>query len=189
MRASTYININLATKPMRNRRLFLLIRNFLAVLLLLSLGFFFFTGVKYGWPLIKLRSAFSDIQGEYVSVQNELKRIEIEVKRKEKELGKRVENVNRIINLKSVSWTKLLSDLEEALHPRSYITSFTPKLTGENSIAIRIKVKTNNLEELMHLIEGLNKLNYKKIRAESEMRESDGKTITEISFYYDILER
>ena len=55
----TTIGINLATRPFRNRRLFLLLRSSFVAAMVLFGALFVFGAVRYGIPALRMRSALS----------------------------------------------------------------------------------------------------------------------------------
>ncbi len=179
------LDLNLATKPRRNRRLYAaLIRGlifFLAVLAALTA----FVVVKYGGESARLKAANAGTQKLQGDAVGEEKRLTADVKREERLGRTRVDLVNGIIHKKTFSWTSLFSELEKALPASSYITMLSPGFTPEGSVAIRLRLTSRSLDDLLTLINNLSARGFKGIQVFGESRSEDGRLITEISLTYE----
>ncbi|MCX6570893.1 MAG: hypothetical protein NT006_05655 [Candidatus Aminicenantes bacterium] len=179
------INLNLATKPGRNRRFFSALARALGFLLAVLAVLSVFVVLKYGGESARLRASIAEKQRLQEEVQREEKRLTADVEREERLSRTRVDLVNGIILKKTFLWTSLFSELEKALPGSSYITSLSPSLTGEGTVALRLRVTSRSLDDLVTLINNLSAGGFKDIRPSGEFRNEDGRLITEISLTYE----
>jgi Tfp pilus assembly protein PilN len=179
------LNVNLATRPLRNRRLFFLLGGVLALALLVTslaaVVIFFQFSLKKSTARDGLRKTDASIRAD----QTEQKRLAARV---EEAVGKDqdiVDTINGIILKKSFSWTDFLSKLEECLPDSSYILSLAIPQIDNTGIQFRIKVVSRDLEDFLALINRLLNLNFSQPRLESEERNDQGQLVSEISVTYE----
>jgi hypothetical protein len=177
-------DLNLATRPARNRRFYLLARNVLILALAALVGLSAYAIVHYGLPAARLNAALSGVTARADAVKKEQRRLTADLRQVKKTAEPRVELVNGIIFRKTFSWTDFLSLLETSLPDASYITSLVPSFSGERTISLKIKVVSSGLDDLLTF---LNNLNARKFRyhLENESREEAGQLATEISLTYE----
>lgn len=185
MKNQQHLSLNLASHPVRNRRLFVILTLLVGSLLVILIT----TGVngivKYGLSGKNARDSIESINQEIVRLQRESKGHANLITQAKQENGKKVELINQIIYRKSFSWLTLLSRLEELLPDACYIVSLAPAFHEDASMDIRFKVASPNLDTLMILIDRLNKLNFTHIRLLSENRDQTGYIVYEISVGYE----
>jgi cell division protein FtsL len=179
------LGLNLATRPLRNRRLFAFLGGalglaFLTVALLAIVTFFRFTLKKNGVQA-SLRKADETIK----TSQSEQKRLGTQVKEAARKDQDIVDAVNSIILRKSFSWTDFLSKLEDALPNPSYILSLAPTLVDDTRVQFRFRVVSQNLEGLLALINKLQELKFTQPRVETEERNERGQLASDISVTYE----
>ena len=179
------LNLNLATKPRRNRRLYATLARALGVLLAVLAALSVFVVLKYGGESARLRAEISGKRRLLEDVQREEKRVTADVNREERLSRTRVDLVNDIIMKKTFLWTALFSELERALPGSSYITSLNPGFTGAGTVALRLRVTSRSLDDLLALIDNLSAQGFKGIQVFGESRNVDGRLITEISLTYE----
>lgn len=179
------LDLNLATRPVRNRRLFLLLRGVLAVLLLALAGLTTYFLLVYGAESARLRASYAEKEGLVKDVQRERARLTTDVQKEEKTTTARVNLVNSIILRKSFSWTALFSELEAALPASSYFTALNPEFKGERALGVRFRIVSNGLDDLIALINNLSERGFKGIQVSGESRSVEGRLITEISLTYE----
>lgn len=179
------LSLNLATRPLRNRRLFAFLGGvlglaFLATALLAVLLFLRFTLKKneVQAALRKSDEAVKASQSEQKRLGNQIK----EAGRKDQDI---VDAINSIILRKSFSWTDFLSKLEDALPGPSYILSLAPSLVEDTRIQFRFRVVSQNLEGLLALINKLQELKFTQTRVETEEKNERGQLTSEISVTYE----
>ncbi len=185
MKNSRPINLNLASHPLRNRKLFTLLFSIFVVLFLLVS---FFAGKLF----IRYRS---DAQRTKKSIRQTDKLIR-ETQRNEKSLSSRineavknnksqVDMVNSIILRKSFSWIEFFADLEKALPDSSYIVSLAPTLTEGSEIKLRLRVASTSVDDLLKLIDNFGAMKFDEIQIEGETLSERGLLISEISLRYE----
>ena len=185
MRNAKSLSLNLASHPLRNRRLYYLVLS-LMVILLLALSCL--TGSLYFGTRAKAREVRTSISNVEKGAQV-TQRKEKELKLKVEELTKRhrgkVDLVNGIILRKSFSWLKLLGNLETALPDSSYIVSLVPRLLDDSRMEVKFRVISRNLDHLLKLVNNLNSLEFNNIRIDNEEINERGWLLSEISLSYE----
>lgn len=176
--------LNLATRPVRNRRFYLMSRNILAGGLVLLLGLSAFSAVNYGLQTSRLKASLAETSRLVAAAGQEQKRLSADVDREEKASRDKANLINGIILQKSFSWTGFLSELEAALPDSLYITSLVPNFSGDRTVNLRIKVVAPGLDDLLAFLNNLNARKF-KYRFENESREDDGHLVSEISLTYE----
>ncbi len=179
------IELNLAARPVRNRRFFFLLRNVLVAVLVAAIGLAAYAFFAYGAESARLRAERAEKEDLVRTAQRERVRLASEVQKDEKAAAARVSLVNSIILRKSFSWTVLLSELEAALPDPSYITAISPEFRGDRTLAIRMRVVSNRLDDLITLINNLSERGFEGIQVSGESRSEEGRLITEISLTYE----
>lgn len=179
------LNLNLATRPLRNRRLFRLLGGllglaFLATTILAIALFFQFTLKKNG-----VRAGLQKADETMKVAQSEQKRLGIRIKEAAKKDKDLIDTINSIILKKSFSWTDFLSKLEECLPDPSYILSMAPTLVDDTRIQFRFRLVSQNLDDLLALINKLQDLKFTQPRVETEERNDRGQLTSEISVNYE----
>jgi|PlaIllAssembly_1097288.scaffolds.fasta_scaffold45931_3 Tfp pilus assembly protein PilN len=185
MTTTPALNLNLATRPLRNRRLYKTIVWILAGLMAVCalLGAYVF--LKYGGEARRLKSAGAEARRLQAEAQREERRLDADIKRAEGQSRMRVDLVNAIILKKSFRWTALFSELEKALPGPSFITALSPAFTADGSVAMHIRVTSRSLEDLSALITNLAAGGFKDIKVGGEQRSDDGRLIAEIDLRYE----
>jgi Tfp pilus assembly protein PilN len=179
------LNLNLATRPRRNRRFYLLLSRGLAVLLVIFAGLAALVVLKFGGESSRLKTAIAETRRLEQDAGREENRLTADIRAEEKLSRGRIDLVNGIILKKTFSWTSLFSELEAALPGPSYITSLTPNFTAEGAVALHLRVTSRDLDDLRTLIDNLNARGFKNIQVFGETRADDGRLITEISLTYE----
>lgn len=179
------LNLNLATRPLRNRRLYAAAVRVLVALVILLAGLAAFVILKYGGEASRLKSAMAETSRVQVEAQREERRLKADIDREEKLSRGRVDLVNGIIQKKMFSWTGLLSDLEAALPGPSYITVLSPSFTQGGAVALEMSVTSRSLVDLEAFITALNARGFKNIKVGGEQRSEDGRILTPISTTYE----
>jgi Tfp pilus assembly protein PilN len=179
------LNLNLATRPLRNRRLYHAALRALVVGLIALAGLAAFAVVKYGGESSRLKTAMAVTAKDRDKAAAEEKRLRADVTREEK-IGKtRVELVNNIIQKKMFSWTGFLAALEEALPGPSYITALTPSFTSGGTISVQMRVTSRNLEDLLAFITALTAHGFKDPRVGGVQKDEASRLISEITATYE----
>jgi Tfp pilus assembly protein PilN len=179
------IGLNLASRPLRNRRLYFglggLVSALLAVVAVLAVVVF----VRFHLKNRALKSRLTGIETKLAACQRDERRLSVRTREAVKKDQDNVDLVNRVILRKTFSWIEFLSRLEESLPASSYLTSLDPQEVGELRTELRFRVVSRGLEDLLALITNLQARNFSRIRVESEERTSQGQLMSEISVSYE----
>ena len=176
--------LNLASRPARNRRFYLLARAVLAALFVALIGFTAYTVAKYGLQTGRLKASLAEGNRRMTAAAQEQSRLLSDITKLEAADKARVELVNRIIFQKSFSWTGFLSELEASLPDSIYITSLVPNVLGDRTVTLKIKAVSRGLDDLIVFLNNLNSRKF-KYRLENESREEGGQLVSEITLTYE----
>ena len=185
MKEHVVLNLNLATKPRRNQRRYAALVCALGFLLVALAALSVFVVLKYGGESARLRAAIAEKQRLQGEAQLEEKRLKADIDKEERLSRTRVDLVNGIILKKTFLWTSLFSELEKALPGSSYITSLSPGFTGDGTIALRLRVTSRSLNDLLALIDNLTARGFEHIQVGGETRSEEGRLIAEITLTYE----
>jgi Tfp pilus assembly protein PilN len=179
------LNLNLATRPLRNRRLYKTAVWALAGLMALCAGLSVFVFLKYGGQDRRVKAASAEAQRLQGEAQREVRRLDADIKRAEAQSKLRVDLVNAVILKKSFRWTALFAEIEKALPGPSYITALRPEFTADGSVAMHIRVNSRSLNDLSDFITALTAGGFKGIKVGGTQRSEDGRIIAEIDLKYE----
>jgi Tfp pilus assembly protein PilN len=179
------LNLNLATRPLRNRRLFLLLGGLLGLAFLVTALLAIFLFLQFTLKKNVVRSGLKKADETINTAQSEQKRLGIRLKEAAKKDQDFIDTINSIILRKSFSWTDFLSKLEECLPDSSYILSMSPTLVEDTRIQFRFRVVSQSLDDLLALINKLQDLKFSQPRVETEERDDRGQLTSEISVTYE----
>jgi Tfp pilus assembly protein PilN len=179
------MSVNLASRPLRNRRLFYL---FLSIIGVVLIAMVFLSGrifLEYRSKAQEVKTSVAKTSQLIIDAQNDQRKNAAQVKQAVKNYKDKVDLVNNIILKKSFSWIEFLSDLERALPDSSYIISLAPTLTKDSKMLLKFKVVSPEVNELLKLINNLKGLGFSHIYPQSEDENRRGLLITEISLSYE----
>ncbi len=179
------LNLNLATRPRRNRRLYALLSRGLSALLVILAALTALAVLKFGGESARLRTSIAESRRLEEETRREEKRLTADIRAEEQLSRLRVDLVNGIILKKTFSWTTLFSELEAALPGPSFLTALTPNFTAEGAVALRLGVTSRDLDDLLSLINSLRDRGFKDIQVNGQSRSDDGRLMAEISLTYE----
>jgi Tfp pilus assembly protein PilN len=185
MRRPPLLDLNLATSPVRNRRLFRLARALLVLLIVVSAGLAGYASVRYTLETRRLGTSLEEIRKVDAEGLREGSRLTADVQRAAKAGLARVEIVNGIIFRKSFSWTGLLSLLESALPDASYLTSLTPTMTDDKTVALKMRVVSNSLDDLLAFMNNLQARKFTHVFVENETKSGTGRLVSDLTMTYE----
>ncbi len=185
MRNLTALNLNLATRPLRNRRLYMTAVRLFAGLFIVLAGLAAFIALKDGRALMRLKKDMAETRRVQSEAQTEERRLSADVGREGKLSRPRIDLVNSIIQRKMFSWTGLLTEIEKCLPGPSYLTGLMPTFTPEGAVALQMRVMSQSLPDLMAFTTALNASGFKNIQVGAEQRSEDGRLISEVSTIYE----
>jgi Tfp pilus assembly protein PilN len=185
MKTMEMIRLNLATRPLRNRRFYRVLFAAAALVFVGLAALAGFLSVKYGLAHGKARAEVSDLEARIARAGGETSRFGSMAAAAAKSDKEKIDLVNAVIMRKSFSWTALLSELEGALPESSYITSLAPSFAGESAVDLNIKVVSRNLDDLLALVDRLTERKFTRIRVDGESTDERGQIVSEITFSYE----
>lgn len=147
------ININLASDPFRRDRPFIVAAWVLGSLLTLSLGVLIYIGAM-------TEDLAKDARVEVVKADTQAQRLAAEQARLEGVLrqpqnGEVIERsifLNQLLLRKSISWTRIFSDLEKVIPGTVRIISVRPQVTPENQIYLEMVVGAQSSEPVIEML-------------------------------------
>ncbi len=183
-RRRTY-SLNLASRPVRNRRYYLTLRTTLLILLVGLVGLSAFFLRSFGTRRNSLKMSLAEVREKFRSAEAETEKLSAAIEKEEASSSGQIELVNSIIYRKSFSWTGFLTQIEGSLPNSSYITSFSPNILDDTTIGLRFKVVSRNLDDLLVLINNLAVRDFSGIRVDNEVRNERGQLVSEIALTYE----
>ena len=178
------LNLNLATHPLRNRRLFYSLLSLLLISLLLIGSLAARAYIKYQSETQKAIASMANIEQQMMIAATEEKSFREKIEEARRRDKEKVDLVNSIILRKVFSWTELLSTLENSLPDSSYILSLAPNLAEDSSLQVRLRVVSQGLDKLVEFLNKLKALKF-KIEIKGEMSSERGLLISEVSLSYE----
>ncbi|MCK4432064.1 MAG: hypothetical protein KAW19_12290 [Candidatus Aminicenantes bacterium] len=185
MKMQKRLNLDFASHPLKNRRLFYLLFTLLTfVFLFVSIiaGNVYF---KYGNKVKNIKASVAKVDKMIKGAQRQEKRFTTQIKAAEETLKSKIDLINTLILGKSFSWIDFLSDLEKSLPDSCYIVSLAPSLKEDATIEVRLEVASPNLDEILKLITRLNSMPFKRINLVKESKKENGFLLSEISLIYE----
>jgi hypothetical protein len=179
------LNLNLATRPLRNRRLYASAVRILGALIVVLAGLSVFVLLKYGGETARLKSDIAATDKTQFEASREEKRLKADIAREEKLSRARVDLVNGIIQRKMFSWTGFLTALEESLPGPSAITALAPSFTSGGTIGVQMRVTSRNQEDLLAFITALMAHGFKDPRVGGVQKDEASRLIAEITATYE----
>ena len=171
--------VNLASHPLRNRRFFFALLASAAGIFLLVAALTLLSAAKSRSREAALRDSLDRMTGLTRTAQKEKDDWSLQVRDLSKKYRDVLGSINDIILAKAFSWVDFFSGIEEALPAGSFISSIAPVQALEGKIELRFKVVSQNLNDLLALIQKLNALGFKNISVKNEASQ-DGQLISEI---------
>jgi len=179
------LNLNLASHPLGNRKLFYW--SFVGlgivffILIFLSLNLF----VSYKNKSDTIKASIRNLEQSLQEVKAKEKQYRNRLESITKDYEEIVDEVNQIIYRKSFSWIDFLSSLEKSLPDSSYIISLVPTFNEDLTMNVRFKVVSRKLDDLLTLINNLEALKFKQIKVLNESRNEQGELLSEVSLSYE----
>ncbi len=180
-----HLMVNLATRPLRNRRLFLILGAVVGLAFLVTSLAAVIIFFQFSLKKSTVRSALQNADVSIRSAQTEQKRMAARVKEAADKDRDVIDTINSIILQKSLSWTDFLSKLEECLPDSSYILSLSIPRVDNTQIQFRIRVVSRGLDDFLALINRLLERNFSEPRLENEDKNAQGQLVSEISVTYE----
>jgi hypothetical protein len=177
-------NVNLASQPLRNRRFFF-------ALLSLAAGMFLLIAALSALSYFKSRAREGSVRGSLVQMQQltqtahkEKNDWSLQIRDLSRKYQDKIDSINAIILKKSFSWVDFFSKLEEALPAGSSISWFAPIQAAEGKFEFKFKVVSQNLSDLLALIQKLDALGFRNVSMKNEVSQP-GQLVSEIALSHE----
>jgi hypothetical protein len=180
----THHQINLASNPLRNRRLSILLNGFLAAVLVTMVVFSLIVYIGYSGKLAEAQEASREAETRFSELQAEQRKMNTQITDLSSLYQNKVDFLNQVIRKKSFSWSDFLSDLEEMLPDYSYIVSLTPMVRGGSGIEVRLRIAAPGLTHLAQFINNLYARDFTGVKVDNESTSDRGYLHSEVSFVY-----
>jgi Tfp pilus assembly protein PilN len=177
------VRINLASEPLRNRNAYYSLAGLLVVLILaasVSGGILF---ARYHSRRVEVRSSQNSLELAAESARAETAAFLSRGQEAMLKLKGQVDFANEIIFLKSLSWTKFLSELETSLPGGSYIVALAPNPVGRARVEVRLRAVFSSLNEELEFIKNLRANSFADIQLMGEEQQG-GRVVSEVSLNY-----
>ena len=179
------IRVNLASRPLLNRRLYMFAGGSLALAALISLvlGVFIFSRFA-----LKSRGVRSELAQVEQAIQQAARERSVSQAKAQEAMGRDrriIDFANAVILEKTFSWAEFLSRLEDGLPDSSFILSLAPVAVESHRVQFRLKVASPGLDDQLALINKLLELNFSQIRVEGEELDDRGLLISEMLVSYE----
>jgi hypothetical protein len=184
MTAVKKLDINLAGRPLRNRRFFFLALAVLAVLAVLFVGLGVSTLVRSKSLQARSLSEYDRLEAVINKEERGRAERETEIKLLTARTRDRVDLVNAAIMKKSFRWTEFFTMLEGALPAASYISSMAPVAAVEGRFEIKFKVVSRTMGDLLQLTQNLLTVTGRPPLILNETR-IGGQLVSEITLTYE----
>jgi hypothetical protein len=185
MKNQAKLTLNLASNPMRNRRLFFLLGVFL-------LSVFIGTTILGAGMHVRYKNKRKEVEGELHTLQKNLTTVKRQDTRYrtliEQKLGNTKttsDTINSLIYRKNFPWIDFFAAMEEALPESSYIVSLTPSPADGTEMEVRFKAVFTNLKELLQFVQDLESKGFDDVNIVSESQSAQGFLISEFSVRYE----
>jgi len=162
-------SVNLASRPLRNRRFFFALVSLIAAVFLFLTALSAFSIFRNSGREKSARGSLARMEQMTQRVQKEKDEWSLKIRNLSREDKDRIGSTNGIILKKSFSWVDFFSRLEEALPAASFISWMAPLQASEGKLAVRFRVVSLNLNDLLALIQKLASLGFKDISVKNEI--------------------
>ena len=152
------ININLASNPYEaareyTRRMGLLLAG-LAVLTLILLGY-----------ILYQRSQTRDVDEKIAAARQEIASLDDEKTKalamlnqpQNREVADQSQFLNNLFLRKSLSWTRVFTEMERLMPPNIHVVSMKPEFNRENQLVLRVVVATSSRDKAVELVKRMEK--------------------------------
>jgi Tfp pilus assembly protein PilN len=177
------VRINLASSPLRNRRPFWFLLGLLAVLTLALAGAGLSAFLRYHGPNAETAAAVRALRLRTDTDRTETTALLARTQDLSRKLKSGVDFANEAIFLKSLSWTRFLSELEASLPARSSIVALSPTPMGQARVEVRMRAVFSSLDSMLAFINNLRSRSFSDIRLLSDERKA-GQIVSEVTVSY-----
>ena len=177
--------LNLAKKPIKNKRFF-----YLTIGILITCNLFFFSLNSYNiikfinkskevsFNISKMKTRISQLQNSKKLYLGKIRRFELKY-------GEEVKTLNNLIFKKVFSWSSLLSKLENSLPNNVIIFSIRPDLK-KNELKLKLEIGARTTESFLFFMDSLRKNGFQNIKVDRERLGNDGLILVSITLTYPL---
>ncbi len=164
--------LNLAKRPVRNRRLLYLVAGILILCNLFFITLNCYEIIKFINKNRDVSISISWLKTQINYLQNKEKSYLKKIKTFELKNGREVKTLNNLIFKKVFSWTSLLSKLENSLPNNVIIFSILPDLK-KNEIKLKLEIGAKTTDAFLSFIDSLRKNGFQNIKVDRERLDSN----------------
>ena len=182
--AARKVNVNLAARPLRNRRFFFaLIGGTTAVFLVVAALalLVLFSNKSRGRAF---ETALAGARKETATAAQDRDAWTAQIREWARTYRTTVDALNSALVDKRFSWVGFLSRLEDSLPPACVVVQMMPLVARDGTVEARFKVACPSLQDLLSFIQNLNGQGFKRISVRQEAQLS-GQWISEILFTHE----
>lgn len=181
----TPLRLNLATRPVRNRRIFQWTAGILAAGLAVSAAAGGYLFVRFKTESRRARRDAAGLSERTREAQARALALAGETANAERDLGGDVDILNAAIRRKVFSWIRLLGEIEAALPAESVLVSLQPGQSDERGLGLKLDVTSANLQGLLAFLRALEAGRFSTIRMENESSGAGGRLVSTLTLRYD----
>jgi len=178
------ISVNLAARPLRNRRFFFTLVGSIAVLFLIVAAISVSVLVSSRAREKALSASLAQVNRVSAAARQDRDTWIGQIREWAKTYRSTVDALNLILVDKRFSWVDFMSQLEESMPARCVVTQVTPLVARSGSLDVRFKMTCPALEDLLAFIQALNGRGFKNISVRQEAQ-LNGEWVSEIMFTYE----
>ncbi|HKD08200.1 MAG TPA: PilN domain-containing protein [Bryobacteraceae bacterium] len=147
------IPINLAREPFRRDRPALIASAFAGALMVVSLGTLVTIAVSERTAARQARAELETIQRQRARIRVEQTKLDAQMRRPENAIVlDRNIMINDMIRRKSISWTRIFSDLEKVLPANVRITAIHPQVNSRDELSLDMTVESESSGSVLAFI-------------------------------------
>lgn len=152
------VELNLASRPVENRRRFYALAGtsiaiLLALALLQATAFF-----GDWWSGRDAGRRISQLQAELTRLEDEQRKLEEQLKEPQaRDVMEHAYFLNSLILQKSISWTKIFMDMEKIVPDRVQVVSIRPEVLDTNQMRLDMNVSGETMEQLLDFLRRVEK--------------------------------
>lgn len=185
MKNQPKLNLNLATSPMRNRRLFFLLVGCLLIVFVGASALGVSLHLRYRSKHGGTAKELGAINQKLTTAKRDETRYSSLIEQKLTDYKVAADYINSLIYRKSFPWMDFFAAMEESLPESSYIISLSPFPAEGTAMEVRFQAVFTNLNELLKFIKSLDSKGFADINIVSESQSAEGFLLSEISVRYE----
>jgi len=147
------VPINLAREPFRRDRPALIASALVAALMIVSLTVLTAIAVSERAATRQAKAELDTVQRQRARIRAEQTKLDAQMRRPENAIVlDRNIMINDMIRRKSISWTRIFSDLEKVLPPNVRVTAIRPQVNSRDQLSLDMTVESESAESVIGLI-------------------------------------